>query len=61
MSSPVWSATISIRASSKWWPGRVSRDRRGRWPLRGVKCYGCDQLQGMELVPHRLYGQLMGG
>jgi len=51
---------------SEWWPGRASRDQRGhdqreRWPLSGVECYGLDQLQGIGLVPHRLYEQLMRG
>ncbi|MFS7901177.1 hypothetical protein Hanom_Chr00s175848g01830461 [Helianthus anomalus] len=40
---------------------RASRDQRGRWPLRRVDCYGLIPLQGMGLVPHRLYGQLMWG
>ena len=66
MSSPIWSVTIGIKASSKWWPEGAShdrhcRDQRGRWPLRGVECYGLDQLQSMELVLHRLYWQLMRG
>ena len=26
--------------NSEWWPGKASRDQRGRWPLRGVECYG---------------------
>jgi len=47
--------------NSEWWPGKASYDQRGRWPLRRVECYGLDQLQGMGLVPHRLYGQLMRG
>ncbi|MFS8007010.1 hypothetical protein Hanom_Chr14g01255911 [Helianthus anomalus] len=37
------------------------RDQRGRWPLGRVDCYGLIPLQGMRLVPHRLYGQLMWG
>ncbi|MFS7934629.1 hypothetical protein Hanom_Chr05g00393871 [Helianthus anomalus] len=38
---------------------RASCDQRGRWPLRRVDCYGLIPLQGMGLVSHRLYGQLM--
>ncbi|MFS7987191.1 hypothetical protein Hanom_Chr11g01019571 [Helianthus anomalus] len=37
------------------------RDQRGHWPLRRVDCYGPKPLQGMGLVPHRLYVQSMWG
>ena len=36
---------------TEWWPGKASRDQRGRWPLRGVECYGFGSIARYGTCP----------
>ncbi|KAF5813092.1 hypothetical protein HanXRQr2_Chr03g0094191 [Helianthus annuus] len=56
-----WSGGLERASRDQHGRDQHGRDQRGRWPLRRVDCYGLIPLQGMGLVPHRLYGQPMWG